>query len=78
MQPLTNLKATVEARALAAFATAQGIPCEFHVEPTPRGFYAAFRTPGADELTPELGWGEGRTQAEAIADAIESFDENNQ
>lgn len=50
---------------------------QFHVERTiARGrlsWYAAFRDPDADELTPERGWGYGSTPEEATDAAVTSF-----
>lgn len=50
----------------------------FHVERAETNrpdlrWYAAFRDPDADELTPERGWGEGPTAEEAIDAAVTSF-----
>ncbi len=49
----------------------------FHVERTSidgrLSWYAAFRDPDADEMTPERGWGYGSTPEEAIDAAVSSF-----
>ncbi|QQM14878.1 hypothetical protein [Stenotrophomonas phage BUCT555] len=45
---------------------------ELHVSWTGSQYYAAFRIPGADEFTPELGWAYGATVAEAVEAAVAS------
>lgn len=66
------------ADALQHLANEPGL--SFHVERTiARGrlsWYAAFRNPDADELTPERGWGYGSTPEEATDAAVASFRAN--
>lgn len=57
--------------AMRWYAAQAGV--ELVIQKTGSGFYAAFRSPGADELTPELGWGEGPTLSQALNSAFDSF-----